>query len=97
MSINLQDQITSVPDVYITEINQSAVALNLNNEIYYGLNHGAFKMYQALIGSKDVASALESLANEFSAPKTEIENDLIALLNELLDNGLVKIKSNQIE
>ena len=97
MRINLQDQVTSVADVYITEINQSAVALNLNNEIYYGLNQEAFKMYQVLIGSKDVGSALENLASEFTVSKTELETDLMQLLNELLNNGLVKIKSNYIE
>ncbi len=91
MSIKLSSKVTAIPGTHITEINQSAVALNLNNENYYGLNSTAFQMYQALITSNNIEQALAMLKDNFLIPEEELKSDLLELIKELELNGLIKL------
>ena len=91
MTIDRSAKITPVPGVHLTELQDSAVALNLNNENYYGLNSTALRIYQILIESNSIQMAIETLIEEFEAPQTEIEADVMELLRELESNGLINI------
>lgn len=91
MSINLNSKVSSPAGVHLSKLNDSAVALNLNNENYYGLNPTALTMYQALVNSSNIAEALGLLAKDFAISEEDLKADLLELLTDLDANGLVTI------
>ncbi len=91
MLINLNSKIDPISGVHVSQLSDSAVALNLNNENYYGLNPTAFKMYQTLIASKDISEALDQLSADFLVAEEELKTDLLDLITELETNGLISI------
>lgn len=91
----LKQKAVKVDNVFVKEMPDSAVALNLNNENYYGLNTTAFVMYENLLTSDTVADALVKLTEEFEADPEEIKKDLISLIKELLEEGMIKLTEDQ--
>lgn len=69
-----------------------AILLDLDNEIYFGLNESGVVMWQELMQSASVDKALNSLVDIF--PETDpatIERDLIEFVDELVSQKLVQV------
>jgi Coenzyme PQQ synthesis protein D (PqqD) len=67
------------------------VVLNLRTGKYHGLNPTAGKMLEAIEASDTVAAAVPGLALEYGLEQTQIEQDLVALCQGLLERGLIEI------
>ena len=67
------------------------VVLNLNTGQYHGLNRTAGRMLEALQQAPSVAAAVPELASEYGVEPAQIEVDLLALCQGLLERGLIKI------
>ena len=68
-----------------------SVALNLQSAQYHGLNGVAARMFEQLRGAARVRDAVEPLATEFGQPREVIERDLVALVRDLSERGLVEL------
>jgi len=89
--IRLTDSL-SVPDgVLIREVADEAVLLNLNNEQYYGLDGVGLRMWQALTVGVTIEQGIEELLREYDVDRATLERDVLQLLAELADQGLVEI------
>lgn len=67
------------------------VVLNLETGRYHGLNASAGMMLTALERHGSVRTAAAWLADHYSRPRAEIENDLCELCLDLLARGLVEL------
>ncbi len=67
------------------------VVLNLHTGQYHGLNPTAGRMLEALEGAPTVAATVGELAEEYGVEQEQIERDLLALVNGLLERGLIEI------
>ncbi len=88
---SLPDAITLSPEVLFQELNGEAVLLNLQNEHYYGLNEVGTRLLQFLSENSDVASAQKRLLSEFDVEETTLRQDIINLINELAEAGLITV------
>src|SRR3954471_9849016 len=68
-----------------------SVALNLQSAQYHGLNGVAARMFEQLRGAATVGDAVDPLAAEFEQPREVIERDLVALVRDLSERGLVEL------
>jgi hypothetical protein len=68
-----------------------SVALNLQSAQYHGLNGVAARMLESLRGVPTVGDAVEPLAEEFGQPREVIERDLVGLVRDLSERGLVEL------
>jgi hypothetical protein len=67
------------------------VVLNLNTGQYHGLNPTAGRMLEVLDTAPTVGAAVPELAGEYGVEQAQIQDDLIALCQGLLERGLIEI------
>lgn len=78
-------------DVAVRAFAEETVALNLRTGRYHGLNAVAARMLEAVVDKDAAEAAVPGLADEFDQSREVIERDLVALLRELSERGLVEL------
>jgi hypothetical protein len=92
MAISFSDRITVPDEVLISNLQDESVLLNLNSERYFGLNNVGTRMLSVLTNSDSIEVAYESLAAEYDVDRQALREDLIVLVENLLQQGLVTIE-----
>lgn len=86
------DSKVQIPDqVTYREISGEMVLLNLESGKYYGLDEVGARMYALLAEHGNLEAAFQSLLAEYEVEPVQLEGDLIALVNDLAEQGLVII------
>ena len=76
------------------DVEDEVVILGLKDGVYYGLNPvGAF-IWSLIQKPKTVAEIRDAVLEEYDVEKEVCENDLMELLTELSDKGLVEIEEH---
>jgi len=89
---DLNEKRVTVPEaVMFRELEGEAVLLNLDSEVYFGLDEVGTRIWHALSESGKVGEAVQRLLGEFEVDEETVRKDLAELLEELVENGLVTI------
>jgi hypothetical protein len=91
MTISFSDRITVPDDVLISNIQDESVILNLDSERYYGLDDVGTRFLSALTTSDSIETAYERLRDEYNVEPYILRADLIALVENLIEQGLIQI------
>ena len=89
MTISFSDRVTVPDDVLISNLQDESVILNLDSERYYGLDDVGTRFVSVLTTSDSIETAYERLRNEYDVDPQDLRNDLLALIESLLDQGLL--------
>jgi len=92
MDISLDSIVTVADDVVSCDLEDEAAILNLKDGIYYGLDPVGARIWKLLQKPVKVNEILETLLEEYEVGREECRGDLMELLEEMKDNGLVKIE-----
>lgn len=76
-------------EVLLQEIDGEAILLDLQSEHYFGLNVVGTRLWQLLARDPSLRAAYEILLSEFAVEPERLERDLLALVKDLADAGLV--------
>jgi hypothetical protein len=79
-------------NVVSCELDGEVAILNMNNGVYYGLNPIGAVIWELIENSVNVAQIIALVLTEYDVEKDLCRRDIFELLEELLKNGLVKIK-----
>lgn len=71
------------------DLTGEAAILNLTSGTYYGLNGVGARIWSLLREPRVVQNVLDHLLDEYDVEADRCEHDLIALLQQLADEGLV--------
>jgi hypothetical protein len=86
------DQCVRSPDhVLVRELGGESLLLNLDSETYFGLDDVGTRMWTLLVASPSIEHALAALCAEYGVEDDILRRDLAALLDELLDHGLLVV------
>lgn len=96
MAISFTDRVRVPDGVLISGLQEESVLLNLDSERYYGLDDVGTRMFSVLTSSDSIQSAFEILRKEYNVDQSVLQQDLIALLNKLVEQGLVEVSSNSV-
>ena len=66
--------------------------LNMNDGIYYGLDPVGAKIWNLIQKSTSINSIVDVILREFEVDSNSCRADIIELIEELINNGLVEIK-----
>jgi hypothetical protein len=78
------------------DLKGEAAVLNLKNGVYYGLESvGAF-VWSLVQRPRSVGELRDALLQEYDVEPGRCESDLLALLQKLLAEGLIELKSEAI-
>ena len=92
MAISFSDRVTVPDEVLMSNLQDESVLLNLNSERYFGLDNVGTRMLSVLTNSDSIEVAYESLAKEYDVDRQALREDLIVLVENLLQQGLVTIE-----
>ncbi len=79
------------PQVLLQQTGSEAIVLDLASEHYFGLNEVGTRLWQLLALNPDLGAAHRTLLGEYDVPAERLEQDLIALVGQLTDAGLVTL------
>jgi hypothetical protein len=81
--------VTVPDDVLISHLQDEAVILNLDSERYYGLDDVGTRFLSVVTTSESIESAYDRLRGEYDVDPDILRNDLLALIENLIDRGLL--------
>jgi coenzyme PQQ synthesis protein D (PqqD) len=89
MTISFTDRV-AVPDgVLISQLQEESVILNLESERYFGLDDVGTRFLTVLTSSDSIEAAYETLSLEYDVDPQVLRRDLLALVENLFDQGLL--------
>lgn len=89
--ISINSTVVVSNDVVSCDLDGEAAILNLKNGIYYGLDPIGAKIWNIVQNPTVLTDVLDAISDEYDVDKDRCKNDLLELVENLLDNGLVKI------
>ena len=87
----LKSRISVGHNVQFQEVDGEAVLLNLESGKYFGLDQVGTRMWQLLTEHGQVESALRLLLQEYDVTEDRLQQDLIALIDQLASHGLAQV------
>ncbi|HEX8906535.1 MAG TPA: PqqD family peptide modification chaperone [Longimicrobiaceae bacterium] len=90
--ITLDTTVVAAPSQVSTRVSDEAVILNLRDGVYYGLESVGARVWEALGEPRPVREIRDALVAEFDVEAERCERDLVELLAELHDRGLVEVR-----
>ena len=89
--VTLASRITVSDDVLMQEVGDEVVLLDLASERYFGLDPVGTRIWQLMPECETLDAVRLQLCEEFEAAPALIMQDLLALVRELSEAGLVKV------
>ena len=91
MEINNDQRFTVSPEVLFQEVSGEMVLLDLASESYFGLDEIGARIWGLLGEDKNQGQILDVLLREYEVDRKTLEEDLVELLGELLEAGLIGV------
>ena len=91
MPTSFTARVTVPPDVLFRQLDQEAVILNLESELYFGLDPVGTDMWRALTATDSIQAAYERLLKQYDVPPEALRNDLEELVEKLAADGLLTV------
>ena len=89
MTISFSDRVTVPDDVLISHLQEESVILDLDSERYFGLDDVGTRFLAVLTTSDSIETAYERLRDEYNVDPQVLRTDLLALIENLIDQGLL--------
>jgi hypothetical protein len=89
MTISFSDRVRVPDDVLISNLQQESVILNLDSERYYGLDDVGTRFLTVLNTSESIEAAYEALRREYDIEENVLRDDLLELIENLLNQGIL--------
>jgi hypothetical protein len=67
------------------------VILNLDSERYYALDNVGTRFLSVLTTANSIDAAYQSLAEEYDIDREVLRQDLVALIQNLLQQGIIEV------
>lgn len=91
MNTTLSQRAEPSSEVLFQEVGGEAVLLNLESERYFGLDPVGTRIWALLGEDSHLQHAHATLCIEYDVPAATLETDLLALIDQLADAGLVTV------
>ena len=87
-----KDSIVVVADEVVScDLDGEAAILDTKDGIYYGLDPVGAKIWNLIQKPILLEEVIKTILNEYDVDKDQCTNDIFELIEELLDNRLVKV------
>jgi hypothetical protein len=95
--ISFSDDVEVPKHVLVRPLEKESVLLNLEAEIYYGLDESGTRFWQVLTTASNIEEAYLQLLGEFDIEAELLRRNLSELLEQLTEKGLLRIHSADVE
>lgn len=91
MALNPDQHIQIAPDVLFQEVGGETVLLDLESELYFGLDAVGTRIWTLLAEGASVGAVVETLLQEYEVERATLEADVSELLSKLSEAGLIRL------
>ena len=91
--MNLSDKVTIPAQVMAREVGDETVILDLANGTYYGLDKVGARIWQLMAEGQTLMQVCEAMLAEYEVTREEIERDVLALAQTLMERKLVSAEA----
>ncbi|MBS1214429.1 MAG: coenzyme biosynthesis protein PqqD [Proteobacteria bacterium] len=88
----LSQHVLLSPEALFQEIGGEGVILDLKSSSYFGLDEVGVRLWQLLQADPSLQAACDTLLAEYDVEPAQLEDDLIKLLDQLAEAGLVTVE-----
>ena len=89
--ITLASRVRPSANALIQATGDEAIVLDIASERYFGLNEVGARLWALLVSNPSLEDAHHRLLDEYAVTPSDLERDLIVIVTELSDAGLVSI------
>lgn len=93
MQISFSDRVRIPEEVLISRLQEESVILNLDSERYFGLDDVGTRILSVLAASDSIEAAYKSLLAEYDVDDQVLRDDLLALIESLLQQGIIEVSA----
>jgi hypothetical protein len=87
--MKLTDRVRIPQEVLARQVGDETVMLDLAKGAYFGLDPVGARMWQLLAEGRTLAEVCDVILAEYETSRDTVERDLLALVDDLLKQGLV--------
>ena len=91
-TVLLDSTIVRSSDQVSTDLGGEAVILGIQSQEYFGLEDVGVRIWGIIREPKTVRDILNTLLNDYDVEPKRCESDLLAVLQEMAEEGLIEIK-----
>ena len=92
IDITLLRRVRPLPSVYVRDVGDESIVLNMETEQYIGLDAVARSMWEALTTSGTVADATAVLLDEYNVEPDRLAADIATFIETLAMNNLATVE-----
>ena len=92
--MDLNQKITFADTVFAQEVDGEMVLLDMESEIYFGLDEVGTAIWQAMQEKETLQEVFESLLEQYEVEAEVLEKDISDFIEKLLESVLVEEKEN---
>ena len=89
--LTIRDTVSATSQVVSRDLNGEAILLDLDSGLYFGLDEVGSRVWQWILENGHLEAVHIRMLEEFEVSGQEAESDLLRLVNELHEHGLVEI------
>lgn len=89
--MNLQDVVSIPKSVMARRVGDEVVVLDLSGGEYFGLPDVGARIWELLLDGKSLIQTAAAIAIEYDVGRATAEEDVISLVTELRDKGLLVV------
>jgi len=90
--MNARTRIVASKDQVSCDLAGESIILNLKNGIYYGLNPMGARIWSLIQERRRVDEVRDQILDEYEVEREVCERELLALLSDLEENGLIDVE-----
>lgn len=91
-TISTNSVVVAAKDQVSSDLGGETVILNLSSGVYFGLDLVGSHIWNLIQEPRRVAEVRDSILEEYEVEPDRCEADLLALLGQLQDDGLVEVR-----
>jgi len=91
MEISFDRKVAASADTLINILGEEAVLLNLQSQVYFGLDVVGTRMWQVLTSTESIHQAFETLIGEYDVAPEQLRNDLAEFVGKLVERKLLEV------
>jgi hypothetical protein len=89
MAVTLDTRVVASTGQVSTQLGNETVILGGDKGLYFGLNPVGARVWELLDKPTDVRTIISVIVAEYEAPEATIRADVLKLINEFVEHGLV--------
>ncbi len=87
--------VAAAEDQVSCDLDGESAILNLSNGVYYGLDALGARIWELIQEPRTVNEVRDAIVSEYEVEPDRCERDLVELLGQLNDNGLIQVRNAQ--